>query len=99
MAVPMFPDDTVLLTGFPSLLARTVCAELVQSDPRTRVHAVVRSRFAKDVEAFLRDLVPDQRRTRFLSYTSLRRVRPEQLVPIPRETEASWCEDGSSGPL
>jgi thioester reductase-like protein len=58
----MFPDDTVLLTGFPSLLARTVCAELVQSDPRTRVHALVRPRSTKDVDGFLRDLAPDQRK-------------------------------------
>jgi thioester reductase-like protein len=58
----MFPDDVVLLTGFPSLLARTVCAELVQSDPRTRVHAVVRPKFAKEASVFLEDLAPDQRR-------------------------------------
>lgn len=58
----MVPDDTVLLTGLPSLLARTVCAELVQSDPRTRVHAVVRSRHSKEVDALLRNLAPDQRK-------------------------------------
>jgi len=58
----MVPDDTVLLTGLPSLLARTVCTELVQSDPRTRVHAIVRSRHSKEVDALLRNLAPDQRK-------------------------------------
>ena len=51
----------VLLTGFPSLLARTVCAEIVQTDPRARVQAIVRPKFDKEANALLEELPPDQR--------------------------------------
>src|ERR1700743_1522146 len=61
LARSMSVADNVLLTGFPSLLARTVCAEIVQSDPRAHVQAVVRPKFDKEVNAFLEELTPDQR--------------------------------------
>ena len=54
-------SDAVLLTGFPSLLARTVCAEIVQSDPQARVRAVVRSKFLADATTFLEELPVEQR--------------------------------------
>jgi thioester reductase-like protein len=57
----MSDADVVLLTGFPSLLARTVCTEIVQSDPRARVQAIVRPKYDKEVNAFLEDLPADQR--------------------------------------
>jgi thioester reductase-like protein len=57
----MSAADVVLLTGFPSLLARTVCAEIVQTDPRARVQAIVRPQFDKEANTFLEQLPPDQR--------------------------------------
>src|ERR1019366_1539225 len=57
----MSAADVVLVTGFPSLLARTVCTEIVQSDPRARVRAVVRPKFLADASAFLEDLPAEQR--------------------------------------
>jgi thioester reductase-like protein len=57
----MSADEVVLLTGFPSLLSRTVCAEIVQSDPLARVRAIVPSKFEKDASTFLDELPPDQR--------------------------------------
>jgi thioester reductase-like protein len=57
----MSAADVVLLTGFPSLLSRTVCREIVQRDPRARVHAVVRPKYEKEASAFLDELPPDQR--------------------------------------
>src|SRR3984957_5632591 len=57
----MSADEVVLLTGFPSLLARTVCADIVQSDPRARVRAIVRPKFDKEANGFLDELPPDQR--------------------------------------
>ncbi|HTB77644.1 MAG TPA: SDR family oxidoreductase, partial [Polyangiaceae bacterium] len=57
----MSADEVVLLTGFPSLLSRTVCAEVVQSDPRARVRTIVRPKFEKEASAFLDELPPDQR--------------------------------------
>ncbi|HEX3771331.1 MAG TPA: SDR family oxidoreductase [Polyangiaceae bacterium] len=54
-------SDVVLVTGFPSLLARTVCTEIVQSDPQTRVRAVVRPKFLTEAASFLQELPVDQR--------------------------------------
>lgn len=48
------PDETsevVLLTGFPSFLARKVCCALVGAQPRTIVRAVVREKFLADAKA------------------------------------------------
>src|SRR5579859_198947 len=53
-------DEVVLLTGFPSFLARRMCAEILRT-PRTLVHAVVRPKLARDAREML-DLLPlDQR--------------------------------------
>jgi thioester reductase-like protein len=54
-------DDVILLTGYPSLLARAVCAELVATDPTAHVHAVVRAKFVEESRALLEELPPDQR--------------------------------------
>ncbi|HEY8039970.1 MAG TPA: SDR family oxidoreductase [Polyangiaceae bacterium] len=58
----MAGDDVVLLTGYPSLLARAVCAEIVRSDPRARVEAVVRSKFVADARSTLDQLPAEQRK-------------------------------------
>jgi thioester reductase-like protein len=57
----MSDADVVLVTGFPSLLARTVCAEVLQRDTRARVHPIVRPKFEKEAAAFLDEFPPDQR--------------------------------------
>jgi thioester reductase-like protein len=54
--------EVVLLTGLPSLLARSVCFEILRSDPRSRVEAVVRPKFVEDVRAMLDVLPAEQRR-------------------------------------
>jgi thioester reductase-like protein len=54
-------DDVVLLTGFPSLLARSVCTEIVRSDARARIVALVRSKSVDEANAHLDELGPDQR--------------------------------------
>ena len=54
-------DEVVLLTGYPSFLAREMCQELVRSDRRTLVHAIVRAKFAVDARALLDELPPEQR--------------------------------------
>ncbi len=58
----MSHDDVVLLTGYPSMLARSVCAEVLERDPRARVVAVVRSKFQEDAEASRAELPADRRR-------------------------------------
>jgi thioester reductase-like protein len=58
----MASDDVVLLTGLPSQLARAVASEIVRSDPRARIEAVVRSKFVEDARATLDDLPAEQRR-------------------------------------
>ncbi len=55
-------DEVVLLTGFPSFVARAVLSELVSSGPRTLVLAVVRAKFAAEARALLDELPLDQRR-------------------------------------
>jgi thioester reductase-like protein len=59
----MASHDVVLLTGLPSLLARSVCAEIVQRDPDARVEAVVRSKFIDDARGVL-DALPSAQRSR-----------------------------------
>lgn len=56
----MASDDVVLLTGFPSQLARAVAAEVLRSDGGARVVTVVRSKFLDDARAAVDDLPPDQ---------------------------------------
>jgi len=59
----MASDDVVLLTGLPSLLSRLVCFEILRSDPRARVEAVVRAKFLEDARAAL-DRLPAEERSR-----------------------------------
>lgn len=60
-------DEVVLLTGFPSLLARAVCAEVLERDARARVVAVVRPKFMEEARAAADALTADRRkRLRFL---------------------------------
>jgi nucleoside-diphosphate-sugar epimerase len=40
----MHPHDVVLITGFPSMLARSVCVEVLRQDDRARVRVVVQAR-------------------------------------------------------
>ncbi|HEY3817436.1 MAG TPA: SDR family oxidoreductase [Polyangiaceae bacterium] len=58
----MASDDVVLLTGLPSLLSRVVCGEILRSDPRAQVEAVVRSKFVEDARAALDRLSAEERR-------------------------------------
>jgi len=59
----MAADDVVLLTGYPAMLARATCREILRSDPAARVHAVVRSKFLDDARVALESLSePDRRR-------------------------------------
>lgn len=53
-------DDTVLLTGFPGLLARAVCSEIVR-DAHANVFATVSSKSIDEARAFVDGLTPDQR--------------------------------------
>jgi thioester reductase-like protein len=54
-------DDVVLLTGFPSLLARAVCAEVVRADAHAQVRAVVRTKSVEEARAVVDDLPVEQR--------------------------------------
>ncbi|HZU81360.1 MAG TPA: SDR family oxidoreductase, partial [Polyangiaceae bacterium] len=54
-------DDVVLLTGIPSLLARSVCAEILRTDARARVVAIVRSKSLEQAQAHLDELGADDR--------------------------------------
>lgn len=60
-------DEVVLLTGYPSLLARAVCAEILERDERARVVAVVRPKFMEEARAAADSMTNDRRkRLRFL---------------------------------
>ncbi len=54
-------DDVALVTGFPSLLARTVSAEIVRTDPRARVRALTRPSALEQAQAALAELAPHER--------------------------------------
>jgi thioester reductase-like protein len=54
--------DLVFLTGFPSLLARAVCSEIVRSDSRARVLALVRSKSVEEARAYIDELPAEQRK-------------------------------------
>jgi thioester reductase-like protein len=58
----MASDDVVLLTGLPSLLSRVVCSEILRSDPRAQIEAVVRTKFLEDAMAALDRLSAEERR-------------------------------------
>jgi thioester reductase-like protein len=53
--------EVVLLTGYPSFVAREMCAELLRASPSTRVHAVVRPKLASEAQALVDLLPPDQK--------------------------------------
>jgi thioester reductase-like protein len=60
-------DDVVFLTGFPSLLARAVCSEVLRSDSSARIVALVRSKAAEDAKAHIDALPQEQgKRVRFV---------------------------------
>jgi thioester reductase-like protein len=58
----MAADELCLLTGLPSLLARTVCFEVLRTSESARVEAIVRSKFVEDARAALDVLPAEQRR-------------------------------------
>jgi len=53
-------DEVVLLTGYPSFVARAMLVECVRQ-PKTLVHAVVRAKFAAEARALLDELPHEQR--------------------------------------
>jgi thioester reductase-like protein len=55
--------DVVLLTGFPSFLARATCAEILRSDPEARIRAIVRAKFAEEAQAIV-DAMADEDKAR-----------------------------------
>lgn len=59
----MPPRDVVLLTGYPALLARAVATELLATDARASVVAVVRKKFLEEARA-ARDELPQDARKR-----------------------------------
>lgn len=56
-------DEVVLLTGFPAFTARKMCEQLVSSNPRTFVHAVVHAKFEAEAREAL-DALPLEQRAR-----------------------------------
>jgi thioester reductase-like protein len=54
-------DDVVLLTGFPSLLARAVGTEILRSDGRANLLMVVRSKAVDEARAQIDELSAEQR--------------------------------------
>jgi thioester reductase-like protein len=56
-------DEVVLLTGFPSFLARKMAEQILGAEPRTLLHLVVRQKFEAETRAFLQDL-PTEKRVR-----------------------------------
>lgn len=57
----MIPDDIVLITGFPSMLARSVCAEVLRQDDQARVRLVVQGRSLEHAAEALAKLPPGNR--------------------------------------
>jgi thioester reductase-like protein len=56
-------DEVVLLTGFPSFVAKKVCEELLRPPGRTLVHALVRADAAEEAKSAL-DALPLEQRAR-----------------------------------
>ena len=52
--------DVVLLTGYPSFLARATCAEILRSDPTADIRAIVRAKFAEEAQALVDDMAPEE---------------------------------------
>jgi thioester reductase-like protein len=57
----MHASDVVLVTGFPSLLARSVCVEVLRQDDRARVKVVVQPRAQANAAEALAQLAPGDR--------------------------------------
>ncbi|HXN31083.1 MAG TPA: SDR family oxidoreductase [Polyangiaceae bacterium] len=55
-------DDVVFITGFPSLLARAVCAEIVRSDPGARLFALTQSKAVEEARGCIDALTAEQRK-------------------------------------
>jgi thioester reductase-like protein len=58
-------DDVVLLTGFPSLLARSVCSEILRADPGATVFAVTRTTSVEEGRGYI-DALPFVQRSRVM---------------------------------
>jgi thioester reductase-like protein len=52
----MAAHDVVLVTGYPSLFGRHVCAEILRTDAEAHVHALVRPNLLEDARASLDEL-------------------------------------------
>jgi thioester reductase-like protein len=63
MARPGY-DEVVLLTGFPSFLARKLAVHILENQPRTLIHAVVRAKLAREAQAAIEEW-PKALRDRF----------------------------------
>jgi thioester reductase-like protein len=57
----MTAGDVVLLTGYPSMLARAVAAEILRTDPEARLFAVVRKKFFEEAQSMVDELPSGQR--------------------------------------
>lgn len=55
-------ESTVLLTGFPSFVARRMAEQLLREEPKTLLYCVVKSKLAGPAEAFAQTLPSDQRK-------------------------------------
>lgn len=50
------PEDTTLVTGFPSYTARRMIIKLLESDPREHVYALVQDRYSADADELRAEL-------------------------------------------
>lgn len=60
-------EDTTLVTGFPSFRGRKMVEELLASNPKRLVYAIVHKKFADQSKAFLSQLAPRERE-RFVTW-------------------------------
>lgn len=56
------PEDSTLVTGFPSYTARRMVLKLLAADPRERVFLLVRDRHGPQADELIAGLPPDQRK-------------------------------------
>ena len=54
-------DEVTLLTGFPSFLARKLASHILEHEPKTLIHSVVRAKFAREAEQTVSNWPKDQR--------------------------------------
>jgi thioester reductase-like protein len=59
---PQGPEDSTLVTGFPSYTAKRMVLKLLGADPRERVFMLVRDKFSTDAEEFATTLPAAQRK-------------------------------------